>query len=436
LAGPSGDARPRAVRRASARPISSERLSTAEDKALLERLVTLESGWALLPGALGGLPRALAPPAAVPAPPAPTELLVLSESEGEDEEGAESTSGSGDVFALPAPLAALAARIPRRARGLLLLNGLVVLVASNWVIVKQTGATFDPFDFAALRFAIAAAALSPLLARAARSPRVVRAGVELGLLTAAGYLTQAEGLLTTDASRASFISTFTCLVVPFLAGASGRPVGRVTWAAAAAAVAGVSLLERSGAPPCWGDAWAMISAIAFGVQMYRTEHWSRRLGKRALLPLMATVLATTAGVAGLAALATHPDAPAALAAAAQAAAVAPAAALAAAAEGAKQLPWGAALYTGLLSTDVALLLEVVALRDVSSADAAIVYALEPVLGAGLAFAVLGERWGPSGWAGAALIVGSSVAAQLYGADAAPAAAPAVAPPPPPASLDE
>jgi len=61
---------------------------------------------------------------------------------------------------------------------------------------------------------------------------------------------------------------------------------------------------------------------------------------------------------------------------------------------------------------------VVALHDVSSTDAAIIYTMEPVLGAGLAYVVLGERWGSLGWVGAALIIASSLAAQIVGTEEA------------------
>ncbi len=57
-----------------------------------------------------------------------------------------------------------------------------------------------------------------------------------------------------------------------------------------------------------------------------------------------------------------------------------------------------------------------ALHDVSSVEAALVYTLEPVLGAMIAWALLGERWGAWGWVGAALIVGSSFVTQVYGAE--------------------
>lgn len=52
----------------------------------------------------------------------------------------------------------------------------------------------------------------------------------------------------------------------------------------------------------------------------------------------------------------------------------------------------------------------------SSVEAALVYTLEPVLGAMIAWILLGERWGAAGWVGAALIVGSSFVTQVYGAE--------------------
>lgn len=58
-------------------------------------------------------------------------------------------------------------------------------------------------------------------------------------------------------------------------------------------------------------------------------------------------------------------------------------------------------------------MQVVALHDASSVDAAIIYTMEPVVGAALSWAILGERWGKLGFLGAGLILASSLAAQLY-----------------------
>ncbi|KAF7827667.1 EamA domain containing protein [Senna tora] len=49
--------------------------------------------------------------------------------------------------------------------------------------------------------------------------------------------------------------------------------------------------------------------------------------------------------------------------------------------------------------------EMAAMRDVSATETAIIYGLEPLWGAGFAWFLLGERWGASGWIGAALVLG-------------------------------
>lgn len=81
-----------------------------------------------------------------------------------------------------------------------------------------------------------------------------------------------------------------------------------------------------------------------------------------------------------------------------------------------RIPWAAILYLGLIVTAMGLWMEVIALQDVSSVEAAIVYTLEPVVGAAFAYVLLGERWGPTGWIGAALILVACLGTQLFGAE--------------------
>ena len=57
------------------------------------------------------------------------------------------------------------------------------------------------------------------------------------------------------------------IIVPILAGISGRGVQPLTWFSALAALLGVSMLEGGGSPPCLGDVWSFLSALAFGVQV-------------------------------------------------------------------------------------------------------------------------------------------------------------------------
>lgn len=88
------------------------------------------------------------------------------------------------------------------------------------------------------------------------------------LRPAAGYLTQSIGMLTADASRGAFLSGFTVVVPPLMAGLFGTTrLKRTTWAAVVAALVGISLLEDSGAPASWGDFWSFASAVLFGVQV-------------------------------------------------------------------------------------------------------------------------------------------------------------------------
>lgn len=51
-------------------------------------------------------------------------------------------------------------------------------------------------------------------------------------------------------------------------------------------------------------------------------------------------------------------------------------------------------------------MQMAAMRDVSATETAIIYGLEPVWGAGFAWFLLGERWGATGWIGAALVLGN------------------------------
>ncbi|KAK9816430.1 hypothetical protein WJX72_000116 [[Myrmecia] bisecta] len=293
-------------------------------------------------------------------------------------------------------------------RGLILLNGLILLLASNWVVIKESQQHFDALVFGGLRFTVAGLAFSPFLKSAVADTELLLGGVELGVWSGLGYFTQALGLMTTDASRGSFISAFTVIVVPLLAGLSGKGVKPLTWASAIIALVGVGLLEQGGKAPNIGDAWGFASAVLFGIQVFRTEHFSRVLPQGSTLKLMSVIMATIAVMSASAALLLHPhetehvlshisSLPQMIA------------------DG--HIPWMAIFYTGLLSTDVALWIEVIALHDVSSTDAAIIYTLEPVLGALFAYLVLDERWGPAGWVGAALIVFSSLATQLWGGDA-------------------
>jgi drug/metabolite transporter (DMT)-like permease len=326
------------------------------------------------------------------------------------------------------PWDALVAKVTsRRFRAFAMLNAMTLLLGSNWMVLKMASdagnasdSSLDPSTFTAFRFLLAALVFSPSLAAGLADRKVVRASVELGAWCALGYATQSAALSMTPASRASLLSTFTVLIVPVFAQAAGQRIRPLVWGCAGAAVVGTLLLEAGSAePPNVGDAWAILSAAAFAGQLFRTEVLTSDLPPQSSLPLMAVSMLVIAGatsaVAGV--LDWRDAASTADALGNMAGGVADVLAAGrplGAPHAAGLLAAGELAFTAFLSTALALLLEVVALRDVSSTEAALVYSMEPLIGASLSCLFLGERFGPTGVAGAAIILASSVATQVLG----------------------
>ncbi|XP_018824708.1 uncharacterized protein LOC108994075 [Juglans regia] len=295
----------------------------------------------------------------------------------------------------------------KKVRSVILLNVITIVYASNIPVVKEVEAIMDPAAFTAVRFTMSAIPFIPLVLRARGDVCTRNAGIELGFWVSLGYLMQALGLLTSDSGRASFLSMFTVIVVPLLDGMLGAKVPALTWFGALMSILGVAMLESSGSPPSVGDLLNFLSAVFFGVHMLRTEHISRNTKKENFLALIgyevfivalsSTLWYVLGGCFG----------------------------------GIQEcrpsswtwamlwnwmvtFPWIPAVYTGVFSTVLCLWVEVAAMHEVSATETAIIYGLEPVWGAGFAWFLLGERWGPAGWIGAALVLGGSLTVQMFG----------------------
>ncbi|KAL1828967.1 hypothetical protein ACET3Z_007379 [Daucus carota] len=298
-----------------------------------------------------------------------------------------------------------------KVRSIILLNVITLIYASDIPVLKEVEAIIDPATFTVVRFTLSAIPFIPFVLRARCDVQTRNAGVELGFWVSLGYLAQALGLLTSDAGRASFLSMFTVIVVPLLDGILGAVVPAHTWFGALMSLTGVGLLESSGSPPTVGDLLNFLSAVFFGVHMLRTEHISRRTDKENFLPLLGYEVCVVAVFSILWYI------------------------FGGWVSGGEiinplswtwaefcnwmvMFPWVPALYTGVLSTGLCLWVEMTAMCDVSATEAAIIYGLEPVWGAGFAWFLLGERWGVSGWIGAALVLGGSLMVQILGASSA------------------
>ncbi|KAJ1258947.1 hypothetical protein BS78_10G115100 [Paspalum vaginatum] len=278
--------------------------------------------------------------------------------------------------------------VPRKARSVVLLNLVTLIFASNISVVKEAEALLDPDLFNMLRFTIAAIPFVPLLLKSLRDMQIFIRGLELGIWVSLAYLAQAIGLVTADAGRSSFISALTVIIVPFLDGLLGAEVPAYTWFGAFLSLLGVTMLELSGSPPCIGDLLNLLSAFSFAIHMLRTEHISRNVKKENFLTLVGCENVQHWNSKAWPSIELFGNM--------------------------ISFPWTAILYTGIFSTSFCLWAEMAAMRDVSATETAIIYGLEPVWGAAFAWAMLGERWGMTGFVGAIFIIGGSLMVQILG----------------------
>lgn len=192
----------------------------------------------------------------------------------------------------------------KKFRSIILLNVITIIYASNISIIKDAESFTDPAYFSAVRFVLSTIPFLPSIFQARNDIQIRNSGLELGLWVSLGCLSEALGLLTSDASRASFISLFTVIVIPLLESVFGVIVPARTWFGILMSVLGISMLECCGSPPnvrtififfamdllcsfliCFlpcaqiGDLFNFLSAIFFGIHTLRTEHISRTVGE-------------------------------------------------------------------------------------------------------------------------------------------------------------
>jgi len=290
------------------------------------------------------------------------------------------------------------------AQGLILLNVSAMLFGSNQVAIKQTEELLSGGALSAGRFGLAALFFLPSILKGLKNKPARNAAAELGMWLFAGYQLQAYGLGSTTASHGAFSGTFTVLAVPILAGLSGRKIPVSTWIAAVVAIFGVGLLTGDGAgggegAPILGDFLCVLSAFFFGVHKWRTEKYTTELEDTG--ELMAMQLGVLAGASMLL--------------------LVPELGTFFSSHGVKDavgavpgIPWLELAYMAVFTTSLTLWIEVEALKAVSAPTAALIYTSEPLWGTIFAYLFLGDRFGPTGWIGATLIIGSSLVAQFFG----------------------
>jgi drug/metabolite transporter (DMT)-like permease len=280
-------------------------------------------------------------------------------------------------------------RSPRHWRGVLILLFVTALWGTTFVVIKQAVGTMSPSVLILGRFGLAAVVLTPFALRARGRP-VWFAGFQLGLWLWLGYVTQAQGLVYTTASRSAFITAVSVVLVPVVAGLLGRRFGWPTWASAGLAFAGVALLSYDGTPPNIGDAWTLVTAITYAAYIVRLEAYAHRFKPMEL---------TATQIWGVV-----PFALAWVAVDTWAGSVSWSLGAAG--------PWAAVVYLALVATVLTTWLMTVGQREVIAPEAAVIYSTEPLWASLFAFVLLGERFGPRGVVGAGLILTALIVSQI------------------------
>jgi len=277
---------------------------------------------------------------------------------------------------------------------LLVLIAVTAVWGVTFVQVKDAVALYPLFAFLALRFAIASLTLAPPGARRLRS--LGRGGwaaaVFAGALLGAGYALQTAGLERTSVSSTGFITGMYVVLTPLLALALFRArVGASAWIGVALATIGLALLAGIHGGSALGDLLVLAGSAVYSLQIVLMERYAPRYDAIAF-----TLVEMLTSFAGLLAIAL--------------------------ALGQLHVPhgwtvWGALIVTGVFASALAFLAQTWAQQRATATQTALAFSLEPVWAAFFGFTLAGDRLGPLGWFGCAVIMAGIVVAEPAAAGA-------------------
>lgn len=254
---------------------------------------------------------------------------------------------------------------------------ITVIWGSTFVVVKEALDTIPVPLLLALRFTLATA----LLGWARWDRRAVVPALVLGCLSFVGFAAQTAGLGMTSASNAAFITGLSVILTPLIARVwPGRAITGRVLLAALVALAGLGLmtLRHGVASINAGDLLVLVTAFTYAVYIVYLGEVAGKVRGTSLammqhLPMAALAWLWAAPQVGK--LASVPLA-----------------------------TYLAILYLAVVATALVAIIQTYAQRVVPAHLAALIFVLEPAFAAGFAAALLGERLGPLGWAGAALML--------------------------------
>ena len=180
-----------------------------------------------------------------------------------------------------------------------------VLYGTNFPLGRLMNDALPASAATSTRMMLASVALSPFLLQL--KPSLRQTAALCGTFTALGYIAQSIALVDTPAATVSFLGALVVIVCPALAVAvdkkkMGFADAPQTWIAAITCLIGVGVLELGGegglGDAGWGDIWSVLQAVGFGTSFFITERMMAREPSQAL-PITAMQCAMSAAFAGI-----------------------------------------------------------------------------------------------------------------------------------------
>jgi drug/metabolite transporter (DMT)-like permease len=251
----------------------------------------------------------------------------------------------------------------------------------------------DPALFGALRFSLATIVLIPFCLKSRPGQFFVAASC-VGLAVFPGYVGQMKGLENSSADKCAFIGALSVVWTAILEDIIKVRISVQTWVACIVAVVGTAYLELKGsAEPSVGDLWNLLQPLGFGTGYILIERLVKEFPDEApiLTVFKIGVVAVCCSMWALMNGNTREDVLAAVL---------------------HPKAYWAILYTGVVTTGCAVLVQTYVFRHVTATDAALIITSVPVWSALFAAIWLGESLNFSDCVGAGLIIAACVINEL------------------------
>lgn len=159
----------------------------------------------------------------------------------------------------------------------LVVGGICFLWGTNFATIRQIFnevPDLDPAVYAALRFGIAAVVFAPSYVGRLGDFKLVRNSFLCGLFVFTGYIGQAIGLANgSTPEKSAFIASLCVVWVPILQCMLSKDWTKQKWGSTFLAITGIAFLELEGtSPPNIGDLWSLLQPLGFGTSYILIEN--------------------------------------------------------------------------------------------------------------------------------------------------------------------